>query len=112
MRRAQKMFSEVPENLGCGAARLVALLTDGRVDSHQAREAVTRAARMADELDNFELYAFGVGRGVDADALNRIACAGAGVGVGEADSPERVVELSLGLERYMPLRILEEPDDW
>jgi hypothetical protein len=40
------------------------------VDAFQAREAVTRAARMADELNNFELYALGVGRGVDGRGVS------------------------------------------
>lgn len=88
-----------------------ALLTDGRVDAYQAREAINRAARMADELHNFELFAFSVGQGVDGDTLNRIVCAGAGAG-GDVESPQRTLELSADLERYMPLRVMDEPDDW
>lgn len=92
-------------------ALLAALLTDGRVDAFQASEAVNRAARMSDELDNFELYAFGVGRGVNAVELNRIVSAGAGVS-GAADLPDHDAEESTDLERYMPLRVIEDPDDW
>eukprot|EP00227_Mantoniella_beaufortii_P014972 CAMPEP_0197591384 /NCGR_PEP_ID=MMETSP1326-20131121/13043_1 /TAXON_ID=1155430 /ORGANISM="Genus nov. species nov., Strain RCC2288" /LENGTH=474 /DNA_ID=CAMNT_0043156797 /DNA_START=111 /DNA_END=1531 /DNA_ORIENTATION=- len=63
LRKAEKMFGEVPLHLGARAARVVALVTDGRVDSYQAQEAVNRASRLSDVLDNFEMYAFGVGRG-------------------------------------------------
>ena len=104
IRRAEKMFAEVSRHLGRGAARVVALVTDGRVDAYQGQEAVNRAARLSDELDNFELYAFGVGRGVDRGELTRIVEAGAGAG---SDA-----ERAAAHERYMPLRVLEEPDEW
>eukprot|EP00197_Chlamydomonas_leiostraca_P002205 CAMPEP_0202858490 /NCGR_PEP_ID=MMETSP1391-20130828/1002_1 /ASSEMBLY_ACC=CAM_ASM_000867 /TAXON_ID=1034604 /ORGANISM="Chlamydomonas leiostraca, Strain SAG 11-49" /LENGTH=572 /DNA_ID=CAMNT_0049537415 /DNA_START=117 /DNA_END=1835 /DNA_ORIENTATION=+ len=46
-------------------ARIVLLLTDGRVDGYQAREARATASRLCDELPGCVLAAFGVGRGVD-----------------------------------------------
>lgn len=69
---------------------------------------------MFDELANFELYAFGVGQGVDNDELNRIVCAGAGIygDPGDEDSPEQKPELPEELVRYMPLRVMDDPDDW
>jgi hypothetical protein len=63
-----------------GAARRVAvLLTDGRVDAHQAREAAAAAARLEDE-QAVRVFALGVGRGVDTDELARI------IGGGDADA--------------------------
>jgi hypothetical protein len=52
------------------------LLTDGRVDTHQADEAADKCARLADE-QRADVFAFGVGRAVDQDALVRIIAAGA-----------------------------------
>lgn len=52
--------------------RVLVLLTDGRIDSHQAREAREMARRLADEQSNVSLHAFGVGRGVDRGELLRI----------------------------------------
>lgn len=54
------------------ARRVLVLLTDGRIDSYQAREAAAMAARLADEQANVGLWAFGVGRGVDAAEIQRI----------------------------------------
>ena len=36
LRKAEKMFGQVAGHLGARAARLLALITDGRVDSYQA----------------------------------------------------------------------------
>ncbi|KAL6781397.1 hypothetical protein ACKKBG_A10990 [Auxenochlorella protothecoides x Auxenochlorella symbiontica] len=55
--------------------RVLVLLTDGRIDSHQAREAHDMAQRLADEQGHVCLYAFGVGRGVDRAELLRIISA-------------------------------------
>lgn len=54
------------------ARRVLVLLTDGRIDSHQAREAREMARRLADEQRHVSLHAFGVGRGVDRGELLRI----------------------------------------
>eukprot|EP00898_Chlorokybus_atmophyticus_P005802 jgi/Chlat1/6222/Chrsp44S05811 len=92
IRKAEKLLREgIPYN----ATRVIALLTDGRVDSHQAREAVERAERVADELENVSLFAFGVGRGVDKAELTRIVSAVDGNKHGDNG-------------RYLGLRTLEE----
>ncbi|KAL6749162.1 hypothetical protein V8C86DRAFT_2855079 [Haematococcus lacustris] len=52
--------------------RLVLLLTDGRVDGYQAREARTNATKLCNELQGCVLAAFGVGRGVDRGELLHI----------------------------------------
>ncbi|GFR43717.1 hypothetical protein Agub_g4828 [Astrephomene gubernaculifera] len=51
------------------AMRHVVLLTDGRVDSHQAHEV---ADQLADEQRHVSLFAYGVGRGVDRAELLHI----------------------------------------
>jgi len=50
----------------------VILITDGRVDAYQAREAVLRAKHFAEEFTNVTFFAFGVGRSVDRRELLRI----------------------------------------
>jgi hypothetical protein len=62
----------------CAAAarRVAVLLTDGRVDTHQATEAAVECARLADE-QRAAIFAFGVGRAVDDEALVRIIAADA-----------------------------------
>jgi hypothetical protein len=54
------------------ALRRLVLLTDGRIDSYQSREAAAMVSRLADEQSHVELYAFGVGRGVDKGELVKI----------------------------------------
>mmetsp|Transcript_32477 Transcript_32477/g.103405 ORF Transcript_32477/g.103405 Transcript_32477/m.103405 type:complete len:354 (-) Transcript_32477:201-1262(-) len=49
-------------------SQAVVLLTDGRIDSYQAREAVERSARVMDEFPSCRMFALGVGRGVDKQA--------------------------------------------
>lgn len=51
---------------------LVILLTDGRVDSYQAREAVSRAEQFASEILGVTFFAFAVGRSVDKQELQKI----------------------------------------
>eukprot|EP00218_Dolichomastix_sp_CCMP3274_P015712 CAMPEP_0170142722 /NCGR_PEP_ID=MMETSP0033_2-20121228/8111_1 /TAXON_ID=195969 /ORGANISM="Dolichomastix tenuilepis, Strain CCMP3274" /LENGTH=362 /DNA_ID=CAMNT_0010379079 /DNA_START=57 /DNA_END=1145 /DNA_ORIENTATION=- len=51
------------------AARVAVLLTDGRVDNYQARDASSVAARMLAEVPNFSLFAVGVGNDVDRTFL-------------------------------------------
>lgn len=83
-------------------ARTVVLLTDGRTDAFQSRDAVACAARLMDETANCEIFTLGVGRGVDADALSRIAAAAHTKGTpAYADAAAR----------YMPLRVLHDNDD-
>ena len=56
--------------------RVVVILSDGRVDSFQSREAINSAKRMADQLPNLSLHALGVGRGVDSQEMKRLITAG------------------------------------
>lgn len=70
--------------------------TDGRIDSYQAREAASMVSRLSDEQANVALWAFGVGRGVDAAELMRII-----EGPGEACK-------GLGKERYMDLCVRDD----
>lgn len=59
IQRAGALFHKhLPED----AIRTVVLLTDGRVDSYQAREAMQMVERLADEQANTQLFAYGVGR--------------------------------------------------
>ncbi|KAI8466761.1 MAG: hypothetical protein J3K34DRAFT_472320 [Monoraphidium minutum] len=78
---------------GGGGARLVVLLTDGRVDGYQSREAKARgramAARLADEQAGVGIWALGVGRGVDRQELVRILAGAAG----PDDAAARYVDL-------------------
>eukprot|EP00891_Asterochloris_glomerata_P003037 jgi/Astpho2/3037/Aster-03345 len=53
-------------------ARSVVLLTDGRVDHYQGREAVHTAQHLSDEQQHAALFGLGVGRGVDRDVLDSI----------------------------------------
>jgi len=52
--------------------RIVLLLTDGRIDAYQAKEARATAQRLQDELVGCTLAALGVGRGVDRAELRHI----------------------------------------
>jgi Mg-chelatase subunit ChlD len=70
------------------SARVVVLLTDGRVDNYQAKEARAMACRLADEQQHVQLFAFGVGQGVDRSELLYILCAS-----GEATAEERYMDL-------------------
>lgn len=73
--------------------RVLVLLTDGRIDSHQSREARDMAARLGDEQANVRLHAYGVGRGVDKQELLRICAAR------DPDTAE---------DRYLALMVLDE----
>jgi uncharacterized protein YegL len=75
--------------------KVIALLTDGRIDSFQSHEAKEITARLVDEQGNVALHAFGVGRGVDRVELLRI------VG-GACPSGEDAAN------RYLPLMVLED----
>lgn len=79
--------------LSATAHRVLVLLTDGRIDSHQSREARDMAARLGDEQANVRVHAYGVGRGVDKQELLRICAAR------DPDSAE---------DRYMGLMVLDE----
>jgi hypothetical protein len=76
--------------------RVLVLLTDGRIDSYQAREAGQMVAQLADEQAHVGLWAFGVGRGVDAAELMRII-----EGPGDAAK-------GLGQERYVELCVRDD----
>ncbi|KAF8069487.1 COL14A1 [Scenedesmus sp. PABB004] len=90
--KAGALLATAP-SVGAATRRVLVLLTDGRIDTYQAKEAGAMVARLADEQANVALWCFGVGRGVDAGELRRIiAAAGAG-GHGDAAAAERYVEL-------------------
>ncbi|GAX79674.1 hypothetical protein CEUSTIGMA_g7115.t1 [Chlamydomonas eustigma] len=64
------------KNSGCQphAAKIIIIITDGRVDSYQSKEAHQVTAMLADEMCNTTMFAFGVGRGVDrAELLSILA---------------------------------------
>lgn len=68
-------LEEKPSTNDC-IKRVVVILSDGRVDSFQSREAINSAKRMADQLPNLSLHALGVGRGVDSQEMKRLITAG------------------------------------
>ncbi|KAK9844198.1 hypothetical protein WJX81_007814 [Elliptochloris bilobata] len=74
------------------AARVLVLLTDGRLEYSQRRETAEVARRLADEL-SARVFAMGVGRGVVRCDLEQIVAAD---GAGDA------------AERYLPLRTLAD----
>uniref|UniRef100_A0A383V3G9 VWFA domain-containing protein n=1 Tax=Tetradesmus obliquus TaxID=3088 RepID=A0A383V3G9_TETOB len=76
--------------------RVLVLLTDGRIDSYQAREAGQMVGQLADEQANVGLWAFGVGRGVDVGELVRIIEGAGGAAKG------------LGAERYVELCVRDD----
>jgi uncharacterized protein YegL len=75
--------------------KVIALLTDGRIDSFQAHEAKEITSRLVDEQGNVALHAFGVGRGVDRVELLRIISGACPAGEDPA-------------HRYLPLMVLED----
>lgn len=87
--RAGQLLKPLPST----TARVLVLLTDGRIDSHQAVEAHNMAARLSDEQGGVSLHAFGVGRGVDKHELMNI------ISAQDAESAE---------SRYLELCVLED----
>ena len=85
----QKAGQLLKKSAAPDALRQLILLTDGRIDSHQSREAAAMVSRLADEQSHVGLFAFGVGRGVDKGELVTIIEGAVGKGKGE----ERYVEL-------------------
>ncbi|PRW34079.1 glycoside hydrolase isoform A [Chlorella sorokiniana] len=79
--------------LGPRTQRVLVLLTDGRIDTHQSREAHDMCARLADEQAPVRLHAYGVGRGVDREELLRI------ISASDAATAE---------DRYLALMVLDE----
>lgn len=67
--RAGQLFKNSPES----TTRVLCLMTDGRVDRYQSREAANMLAAMAGEQRGVVLYTFGVGRGVDDGELHFLA---------------------------------------
>lgn len=88
------------------AIRTVVLLTDGRVDKHQAHEAVCMVERLADEQRNVSLFAFGVGRGVDRVELENII---AGAAIAEQHSACYVKGGPQDVMRYIELCVRDDP---
>lgn len=91
VQKAGVLFKNMPLSK---SRRVIALLTDGRVDSYQVREARDMVSRLADEEHIAVMHAFGVGRGVDKQELIRIisgAC-------GEYEA----------INNYLPLLVLDD----
>lgn len=74
--------------------QVIALLTDGRIDSYQVREARDMVSRLVDEEHVAAVHAFGVGRGVDKQELIRII---------SAACPEHAAN-----NYYLPLLVLDD----
>merc|ERR1711977_171382 len=94
-----------------GIPHLVLLLTDGRVDSYQAREAVDRAEQFASEVPGVTFFAFAVGRSVDKQELTRIVrttCKLESKGF-ETREDFNQAKGKLAESRVMGLRTLDEP---
>lgn len=61
------------KDVGPCTARILVMLTDGRVDPYQGREAVEMAERLVDEQGPcVSIWGFGVGRSVDKTELEKI----------------------------------------
>lgn len=86
---SKHMLNSLPET----GSRTLILLTDGRIDHYQGREAVAAARSLAEEQANVSMYAFGVGSGVDRLELDKIVAA---TGCSDLDC------------RYMPLAVHPE----
>ena len=97
---AVQKAGQLTKDLSPGCRRVMALLTDGRIDSYQAREAHDMTARLADEQGRVEMHAFGVGRGVDRRELLRIISGAYGKGV--------TCDSDAAASRYLPLMILDD----
>lgn len=97
---AVQKAGQLMKDLSSDCRRVMALLTDGRIDSYQAREAHEMTARLADEQGRVEMHAFGVGRGVDRRELLRIVSGACG-GDRSYDSEEAA-------SRYLPLMVLDD----
>lgn len=51
---------------------VVAILTDGRLDSYQTNDAISEAKELSMHVDSLSIYAFGVGRGAEYAELSRL----------------------------------------
>lgn len=75
-------------------AKVIVLITDGRVDGHQAKEARQVAAMLTDEQPNTTIFAYGVGRGIDRmELLNIVATAPPSHGCKYQDPESRYLDL-------------------
>jgi hypothetical protein len=91
---------------------LVILLTDGRVDSYQAREAVSRAEMFASEVPGVTFFAFAVGRSVDKQELTKIVkttCNMLDPKAYETRAEFQIAREEIAETRVMGLRTLDEP---
>lgn len=68
---SKHMQSNLPE----AGRRTLILLTDGRIDDNQGKEAIAMARQWADAQADVSIYAFGVGCGVDRTELDKIVAA-------------------------------------
>ena len=88
------------------------LLTDGRVDSYQAREAVSRAEMFASEVPGVTFFAFAVGRSVDKQELTKIVkttCNMLDPKAFETRAEFQTAREEIAETRVMGLRTLDEP---
>jgi len=91
IQKAGQMLKKMPS----GCRRVLALLSDGRIDSYQSREACQMLSRLSDEQSRVEFHAFGVGRGVDRHELQKIVAAAA-------------TDASKAADRFLPLMVMED----
>jgi len=96
---------------GVELPHLVLLLTDGRVDSYQAREAVDRAEQFASQVPGVTFFAFAVGRSVDKQELTKIVRKTCKLDPKAFETREDFNEAKdrLAETRVMGLRTLDEP---
>jgi uncharacterized protein YegL len=68
---AGRIFKAAASRSSLAGPNTVVLICDGRIDSAQAREAMSMSQQLSDE-HNPTMFAFGVGRGVERDQLEDI----------------------------------------
>lgn len=106
--QAQEMLNE-QASPGGNIKRVVAMLTDGCIDTYSLSEAVSRAEHLADSLGGVSMYMCGIGRGVNVHAMHRMLIAGESEKLSDPSSSaatkERAGKLTGG--RYLGLRTLE-----
>lgn len=95
LRQVKAMLSNGYEECDC----VVAILTDGRLDSYQTNDAISQANELANNVASLSVYAFGVGRGAEYAELMRLI-------LNATKGPNTMTPLLLG--RCFPLRTTNE----
>lgn len=95
LRHVKAMLSNGHEECDC----VVAILTDGRLDSYQTNDAISQAKELGSSVASLSIYAFGVGRGAEYAELMRLILNG-------TKGPDTTTPLLLG--RCFPLRTTNE----